>query len=314
MELGVADYEWRYYRLRHALAEFCNQERTRLARANTLPRRVITIGAIANDFERLVDSFLDAPLTPFCTRIRQGFVLHTPPAARDPSPPPTPVRNNILVIVPTRSRPEQSARFAELFLAQSTRCDLLFVLDADDPLLSDYPRDAGAYYQVHPRSGLVDALNRVATSYQEWYDYLAFMGDDHRVRTRDWDRLLVEAIADLPMGIAYGNDRQGTNEPSFVLMSSSIVRELGYMVPPVLKRDGKCRFWRNLGEALCSLRYRNDVVVEHLRSSEGGTAASRDTISRDAIAYDEYRGAQLDEDVAKLRRVLDAYWRPSASE
>jgi hypothetical protein len=313
MDLGVADYEWRYYRLRHALAEFCNRERERIRRTGMLPRRVITIGAIANDFERLVDSFLDAPLTPFCTRVRQGVVLYPTAAECGSSQMAPPARKNILVIVPTRSRPEQSDRFADAFLTHSTRCDLLFVLDEDDPLLSDYPRIDGAYYEVHPGSAPLDALNRAATTHKEWYDYLAYMGDDHRVRTSDWDRLLVEAIADLPLGVAYGDDRRGMEHPSFILMSSSIVRELGYLVPPVLRRYQMGRFWRDVGEGLCSLRYRDDVVVERLRSSETRATASRGNISRDATAHDDNRGAQFHEDAATLRRALDAYLGPTTS-
>ena len=298
---------------RHALAEFCHRERTRLAREGALPRPVITISAIANDFERLVDSFLDAPLTPFCTRVRRGFVLRAPAAERDAAGPSPAVRNTILVIVPTRSRPEQSAHFAEAFLPRSARCDLLFVLDEDDPLLGAYPRVDGAFYQIHPGSGPVGALNRIAHAYKEWYDYLAFFGDDHRIRTLDWDRLLVEAIADLPMGIAYGRDvRQEGTQPSFALMSSSIVRELGYMAPPALTRDRMAHFWRELGNELGSLRYRDDVVVEHLQSN-GRTEAVSETLARDAAAYDHYRGAQFQEDVRRLRRTLDAYWHPSGS-
>src|SRR5215203_2027590 len=96
-------------------------------------------------------------------------------------------RNDVLVIVPSRSRPDNAHAFAEAFVEHSTRSDLLFALDEDDPLLAGYAGIPGVQYEVNPRLRLVGTLNLVATKYCEQYDYLAFLGDDHRLRTPGWD-------------------------------------------------------------------------------------------------------------------------------
>lgn len=229
-------------------------------------------------------------------------------------------RNDVLVIVPTRSRPESSVAFAEAFFAHSTRSTLLFALDDDDPI--PYPRIDGALYEVNPRMRLVGALNLVAAKYRDEYRYLAFMGDDHRIRTLAWDQLLVEAIDSVPAGIAYGDDlNQGDNLPTAVLMDTEIVRTLGYMVPPDLVHLYKENVWRALGQALGSLRYRADVVIEHLHYTVGKSdtdavyreANSPESYGRDHAAYERYARVRLPGDVERLRDALTAVEKPTVS-
>jgi hypothetical protein len=219
------------------------------------------------------------------------------------------IKRDVLVIVPTRARPESTVAFAEAFFANSTRADLLFALDEDDTVLADYPDIPGVQYEVNPRLRVVGTLNLLATKYLEQYTYLAFMGDDHRIRTPAWDQKLVEVIEELPTGIAYGNDLvHGANLPTAVLMDATIVRTLGYMVPPDLIHAYKDNVWRELGMALGSLRYRDDVVIEHLHPYIGKAADdavyqesnNSAAMARDQAAYDRYRRSRLPLDVARL--------------
>jgi len=83
-------------------------------------------------------------------------------------------------------------------------------------------------YEVNPRAMMNGTLNLIANKYADKYEYIAFMGDDHRPRTIGWDQKLVDSIADINNGIAYGNDLfQGINLPTAVLLKSSIVKTLG---------------------------------------------------------------------------------------
>jgi hypothetical protein len=264
----------------------------------------------------LVNTFLDTQLSPYYTRVRGGYALSpsTPVAGRSPDTP-VRLRNTILVVVPTRSRPHRSLAVAEALLTHSTRCDLLFLLDEDDPALRRYPRVDGVHYEVLPRVHTGETLNHIAHRYQQWYDYFAVFEDDHRIATPNWDGLLVAAIADLPMGMAHGNDPRGeTGPPTMVMMNTSVVRALGSMVPPALAWEDKTRFWRDLGHALGSLRYREDVVIEHLGPlgrREPSHGEDTDRASRER-SYEEYRQTRFPEDVRKLQRLLDVYWRPTA--
>jgi hypothetical protein len=308
-ELGAGEHYWRYYRFRHALAEFANQEWRRLEGGGVAPRRVVVINAIANEFEPIVDSYLDDPLTPFCARVRSGFIHRRLTgdglgAAR--------ARNNILVMVPSRSRPRSSTTAAESFLAHSTRSDLLFILDGGDPELAAYPRLEGVLYEILPRSRRMGALNHVAANYNTRYDYFAVVEDDIVMTTPEWDRFLVEAIADHPMGIVLCNQSQEEPIPSITLMNTSVARSLGYILPPGIDSGCRERFWQDLGQTLGTLRYRNNVMFTRSTSREAERSPGRDprSLARDCSTYDRYLHTRFDKDVRELTLALNAYWHP----
>lgn len=175
--------------------------------------------------------------------------------------------NKVLIIVPSRSRPEVSLEFYEEFKKNSVMSDLLFGLDDDDV---EYPRIPGALYEVNPRKGMNGTLNELAVKYADKYDYIGFLGDDHRPRTYGWDELLVNAIKDIKNGIVYGNDLfQKHQLPTAVILDSRIVRTLGYMAPPKQKHLYLDNFWLDLGKTLGTIRYLDDVIVEHMHFANG---------------------------------------------
>ena len=175
--------------------------------------------------------------------------------------------NKVLLIVPTRGRPDKSIEFYEEFKKNSTITDLVFGLDDDDV---EYPRIDGVLYEVNPRAMMNGTLNLIAKKYADQYEYIAFMGDDHRPRTLGWDAELVNSIKDIKHGIAYGNDLlQGRNLPTAVLLKSSIVKTLGFMAPPAMKHLYLDNFWKDMGNELGSLVYRDDVVIEHMHPVAG---------------------------------------------
>jgi hypothetical protein len=217
---------------------------------------------------------------------------------------------DVLVIVPTRGRPDSSLEFHKEFLAKSMISDLMFAIDEDDA--DSYPRIDGVLYEVNPRMGMNGTLNYVATKYADKYKYIAFMGDDHRVRTFGWDLVMAERIGSL--GVAYGNDLiQGQALPTSVMMSSKIIKAIGYMAPPKQKHMYLDNFWLDLGTRLNAIHYLEDVIIEHLHFSVGKSdmdSSYQETndsaiYNADKVAYDEYLSTQMDIDIDKILKCVN---------
>jgi hypothetical protein len=220
------------------------------------------------------------------------------------------MNKDVLVIVPTRGRPDASLEFHKEFLAKSMISDLMFAIDEDDA--DSYPRIDGVLYEVNPRMGMNGTLNYVATKYADKYKYIAFMGDDHRIRTFGWDIVMTEKIGSL--GVAYGNDLiQGQALPTAVIMSSKIIKAIGYMAPPKQKHMYLDNFWLDLGTRLNAIHYLEDVIIEHLHFSVGKSdmdSSYQETndsaiYNADKVAYDEYLSTQMDIDIDKILKCVN---------
>lgn len=185
----------------------------------------------------------------------------------------------MLVIVPSRGRPDNVAALVESFKETRSYAELLIVVDSDDELLERYElalENAPGWVslEVTERKRLGPTLNEFAVKNAPGYDVISFMGDDHRPRTHHWDQRLAGAIAHTGgVGISYGNDLiQGMNLPTAVWMSSCIIETLGYMVPPGMVHLYLDDFWKALGQRLQRLTYVNDVIIEHLHPIAGKAA------------------------------------------
>ena len=184
--------------------------------------------------------------------------------------------------------------------------DIVFGVDDDDT--SVYSAEVLEHAERNPRLRMGGTLNLLAVKYADQYDYLSFMGDDHRPRTASWDLRLANMIDQGP-GLAYGNDLlQGENLPTAVMMSAEIVEAIGYMVPPVLVHMYMDNFWKDLGSALGALSYRHDVVIEHMHYLAGKSQIDEgykevnhvSVYQKDAEAYGKYVTESLLADVAKI--------------
>jgi hypothetical protein len=183
---------------------------------------------------------------------------------------------DLLVVVPTRGRPQSVAPIIEAW-DETGACDdadLLFVVDADDPRLGEYraaPVAPWLRMEVADRwQPMVPKLNMVAAQQAGTYFAVGFAGDDHRPRSKGWARTMLAALADLGTGVVYGNDLlQGQRLASSWVMTSDIVRTLGRMVPaPVEHMACDNAVMALAGEAGC-LAYLPDVVIEHLHPLAG---------------------------------------------
>lgn len=239
-------------------------------------------------------------------------------------------RKSLVVIVPTKGRPSSASRLLAACneTAGEELDDLVFAVDHDDPLLPAYQRvvpDADDdTAEAWPWVTVTDVdtapqpqrigpiLNQLAVSYAQDCDFVGFMGDDHLPRTPMWDEELVSSLGGKP-GVAYGNDLvQGERIPTACIMTSDLVRSLGYMVPPGLEHLYFDDFWKMLGTAAGNLKYSPEIVIEHLHPT-AGTAAWDDSyrqnndpsqFAKDLGTYQQFLAGRWHDDLAELRRDL----------
>lgn len=175
-------------------------------------------------------------------------------------------------LVPSRGRPANAARLAKRWRETAQpETHLIFLLDDDDPELSGYEKaldeygDEQIFYMVDKRRRVGPTLNHWAPKFAASYDAIGFMGDDHLPRDDGWDEVLGLIVRARRYTIAYGDDLfQRQNLPTAVLMDSMIIRQLGFMVPPGLIHLYLDNFWRDLGNALGTLCYVPNVIIEHM--------------------------------------------------
>lgn len=187
----------------------------------------------------------------------------------------------LTVIVPTRGRPKN---LAELWAAFEETCDgdtrLVACVDLDDPELPGYQALADQLQdelwfrlETGPRLRLGPTLNVAGPKWAARSDAVAFLGDDHRPRSRGWDTAYLAELKRLGTGLVYGNDLiQGANLPTQVAMTSEIVLATGCMVPPGAVHLYLDNAWLALGRALGAITYLPDVVVEHQHPIAGKAA------------------------------------------
>jgi hypothetical protein len=205
-------------------------------------------------------------------------------------------------------------RLFEAINATADFTELIFAIDADD--VAEYGDLMHATAGVNnvkiviaARMGMNGTLNHWANWMAPDYDYICFMGDDHLPITAGWDTKLCEAIGK-EAGIAYGNDLlQGENLPTAVVMSSRIIRCLGFMSPPALKHLFLDNFWLAMGKALGNANYCPDVIIEHLHYINGKAAHDEryaavnntEIHNADEAIFAEYMASDFANDVENVK-------------
>lgn len=179
--------------------------------------------------------------------------------------------NDLAVLVPSRNRPQNIADLLLAFEETDTKSDLIVILDDDEPQFDAYRKLNCALLVVKKNGkGMAKPLNFAANLYKDKYCHFAFLGDDHRPRTKNWDALFIEALDALGTGLVYGNDLlQGKNLPTAVAMTGNIVQALKGMVPPDMVHLYLDDFWLRLGADLNAMRYIPEVVLEHMHPVAG---------------------------------------------
>jgi hypothetical protein len=217
----------------------------------------------------------------------------------------------LLVIVPTRGRPERFEEFLNAWAATTAgTARLLACLDDGDHSAFDYPdipEEIGEY-TIGPRNGFAPRLNAEALACDAWA--IASFGDDHLPRTVGWDARMLEALADLGSGIVYPNDLlQGEALPTAPAITMDIVRELGWVGGPGLKHMWIDNLLLSIGLRLGRIRYLPDVIVEHMHpvAEKAEYDATYNSAIGAAYVEDEtafrtyYDSAQMAADLERVR-------------
>ena len=205
---------------------------------------------------------------------------------------------NLVVLVPSRNRPQNIAELIKSFDETETESDLIVIVDDDEPQMDAYLA-LGCDVMVVEKNGkgMAKPLNFAARHFAHKYRHFAFLGDDHRPRTKNWDVHFINALDELGTGIVYGNDLfQGEALPTAVAMSGDIVNALGGMVPQGMIHLYLDNFWMKLGKDLGTFSYLSEVVIEHLHPVAGKAqwdegykdVNAEEVYSADKKAFDEY--------------------------
>lgn len=237
---------------------------------------------------------------------------------------------DLVIIIPTRSRPEAVARVVEAWRvtgAFEQGAEPLFVYDGDDPAAGRYldAFDDLGLSDVHrcrfrrmPRwLPLVPKLNSVAVDYANSREHFAvgFAGDDHLPRTEGWVGRYLDALRVARTGIVSCADGYRDDQlPTQWAMTSDIVRGLGRMVPAPVDHLYCDNAVRDLGRDAGCLTYLDDVLIEHMHPVAGKapTDAQYDRVNGreqyrdDRAAYRRWaRGVDRATDVATVRAIIE---------
>lgn len=225
--------------------------------------------------------------------------------------------SRLLVIVPSRGRPQNVAALWEAFRdTTGPEASMIVAVDDDDPALEDYHSlPSHPPLCVGPRQRLGGTLNEYATEYADLFDAICFFGDDHRPRTSGWAVRFLAELDRLGTGMVYGNDLiQGENLPTAIAMTSDIITALGYMVPGGLVHLYVDNAWLALGQAIGCITYLPDVVIEHCHPIaqkaewDAGYAEVNDPMQyeSDGQRLNDWKQFQMPADVEKLQELIAA--------
>jgi hypothetical protein len=231
----------------------------------------------------------------------------------------------MLVVVPSRGRPQNIERLIMNWVVTDAQATLLVAVDDDDSDLEDYieimskaPNHEQYQLFVGRRLRLAGTLNhivmeRVLREGTLGSDIIGFMGDDHVPRTLHWDSAIDYTFATHGLGIVYGNDLiQGPNLPTAVFMSAAIIHSLGYMVPPGLTHMYLDNTWKVWGEGMGRLTYLQNVIIEHMHPIAGKAewddryveVNAGHQYASDEAAYKNYLASRVTYDLNKLRSLV----------
>ena len=236
----------------------------------------------------------------------------------------TPVPD-LMVIIPTRGRPQNARRVVDAWAATNAFevAHLLFAIDEDDPAKDEYLNvlpEPGALHSdriamtVRPRVPMAPRTNIEAAHFAGGFFALGSAGDDHVPRTHGWAHRYVSELRAMGTGIVYGDDGfQRAKLCTEWAMTSDIVRVLGgRLVPAPVDHLYADNAVLELGRAAACIKHLPDVKIEHMHPSAG--RAERDEgydrvnagekYAKDGATFKTWKNRQLPADAAAVRALL----------
>lgn len=229
------------------------------------------------------------------------------------------IKDRIALLIPTRNRPGSIKEIMQEFdIYSHGHTDIIIGVDSDDEFIQEY-RDVADEWDivmyVGPRKKLGPTLNDMAVKYAEQYFALGFIGDDMRPRTDDWDGKILGSLKQLKTGFVHGDDGHWKDElATQVFVTSDIVKQLGYMVPPGMIHMYLDNFWSEYARAIDKFIYRGDILIEHLHPAWGKSEMddlyeetnTSERMNADRILFEEYKKNKMRQDVEKVVRYIES--------
>lgn len=221
--------------------------------------------------------------------------------------------NKILVLCPSRGRPQQCKAMVDSFLLNSSCSVLKLLLDNNDPYLDEY-RDIikDVSYTIEDQTTTTELINSHWQYTADCYKYFSVTNDDFIYKTKDWDLKLIKKINGI--GIAYGNDLlAGQAIPTTSVVSREIVEALGWLQMPTLTHLFGDNVWNYIGRACGCIHYVPEVIIEHrhvfARKAEADETHnhtnSKEMYRVDEQAFIKWIKENSKEDIAKVKEVMN---------
>lgn len=178
----------------------------------------------------------------------------------------------LAILLPTRGRPENLARFIDAVKNTAEDWHLYLRLDTDDPTLPQYEellahRHPRISVSMGPRIRFGPSLNELAA----WADsdgmsHMGMFGDDVVPITPGWDLALMDALGG-DLGVAYGDDglrdKHQPDLPTHYVTQAEVYRRLGYLSPPGIQHLFLDNVARDIGRYLKNFVFA-PVKIQHM--------------------------------------------------
>lgn len=198
------------------------------------------------------------------------------------------MKHPILIITPSLRRPKSlSEQVASLAVNGNSLYDQLLVT-----------RDTG---------GWIKALNSVSLELVSRYEIVGIINDDVRMRTQDWDKIVLERLSG-KMALLYGRD--GIQDERLCtqpfLTAEAIVRA-GLIAPPCMEHSLVDNFWWEIFGALNARIYEPRMFTEHLhlcagKSPEDATyRMGADAWTRDWPKWEEFLKTEVPKYIERVK-------------
>jgi len=226
--------------------------------------------------------------------------------------------SDLLVVLPTRGRPESVRRFLAGFEVTATLpADLAVVADEDDQPTLDALAGLRTWdwldVQVIPRACTSAKVNHAAMPGALTHRAVMFLGDDNVFVTEGWDRAVMDALDGMGGGMVYVNDL-GERENIIACnwaVSSAAILALGYLDYPGCSHYCVDNVLWEIFGALDRRRYLPDVIIEHRHPLFG--KAPEDALysetgvkwwASDHAVLERWREHEKEKDIERVREAL----------
>ncbi len=206
------------------------------------------------------------------------------------------LRDDGFWILPTYKRPASCQEALDAIDLCSVETRGVVLVDGDaDPAYRDLQLPVGWDIEFHADN--LDLGGRLNGFYDahpnlSWY---GIIGDDHRVRTQEWDKMMLDRTT--PFAVSYCED--GWRTPKHLagaqIFDGGLLRAWGFWAPRGLRHCYIDNFWNDMIRAGMGVTFCGNVLVEELHDGNGKAPTDetylhgRASVTADQRVYDAFK-------------------------